>query len=300
MSKAAFVAIIGRPSSGKSTLINRICGNKVSIVSAVPQTTRDAIRGILTREQGQLVFVDTPGRHKSEKKFNIKLSEISEKAVEDSDLILYVLDAARPPGPEEIEIASLLAAHSGRTIAAINKIDDKNADFARARAFIFQYLPCLLTGPVRHRCYEVSAKTGEGVEPLLEALYAMAPEGEAFYGAEYYTDQEVDFRIAEIIREKAINRLREEIPHALRVEIADAQFDAGNEDGASEKGGASDERGKLWVRAFIIVERESQKGIVVGKGGAMIKSIRLAALKELGRIFDWKIELDLRVKTKLT
>jgi GTPase len=282
MSKAAFVAIIGRPSAGKSTLVNKICGEKVSIVSAVPQTTRDAIRGICNREQGQLVFIDTPGRHKSEKKFNIKLSEISAKAVEDSDLVLYVLDATRAPGPEEIEIATLLARHSGRTVAAINKIDDKNADTGRAREFISQYLPGLLT------VCEVSAKTGEGVEPLLEALYAMAPEGEAFYGAEYYTDQEVDFRIAEIIREKAINRLRDEIPHALRVEIADTTFDANAENG----------RGRLWARAFIIVERESQKGIVVGKGGLMIRAIRLAALKELDRIFDWKIELDLRVKAE--
>jgi GTP-binding protein Era len=281
MSKAAFVAIIGRPSAGKSTLVNKICGGKVSIVSAVPQTTRDAIRGILTREQGQLVFVDTPGRHKSEKKFNIKLSEISAKAIEDSDLVLYVLDSTRPPGPEEIEIATLLAPHSGRTIAAINKIDDKNADPVRTLEFISQYLCGLSSVPL-----QVSARTGEGLEPLLEALYAMAPEGEAFYGAEYYTDQEVDFRIAEIIREKAINRLREEIPHALRVEIADTRFD-----GEAESG-----RGKLWVRAFIIVERESQKGIVVGKGGLMIRAIRLSALKELDRIFDWKIELDLRVK----
>jgi len=286
MSKAGFVAIIGRPSAGKSTLVNKICGEKVSIVSAVPQTTRDAIRGICTREQGQLVFVDTPGRHKSEKKFNIKLSEISAKAVEDSDLVLYVLDATRAPGPEEIEIATLLVPHSGRTVAAINKIDDKNADPARAREFISQYLPGLSSDPLPQRCCAVSAKTGEGVEPLLEALYAMAPEGEAFYGAEYYTDQEVDFRITEIIREKAINRLRDEIPHALRVEIADTTFDENAENG----------RGRLWVRAFIIVERESQKGIVVGKGGLMIRAIRLAALKELDRIFDWKIELDLRVK----
>jgi GTP-binding protein Era len=289
MSKAAFIAVIGRPSSGKSTLVNKICGGKVSIVSAVPQTTRDAIRGILTRERGQLVFIDTPGRHKSEKKFNIKLSEISAKAVGDSDLVLYVLDSSRPPGPEEIEIASLLAPHSGRTVAAINKIDDKNADPARAREFLSRYLPGLLNGPPQ-RCHAISARTGDGVEQLLEALYDAAPEGEAFYDAQYYTDQEVDFRVAEIIREKAINRLRQEIPHALRVEVADARFDAA---GAGADGG----RGKLWVRAFIIVERESQKGIVVGRGGEMIRAIRLAALKELDRIFDWKIELDLRVKT---
>jgi GTP-binding protein Era len=111
----------------------------------------------------------------------------------------------------------------------------------------------------------------------------MAEEGEPFYDEEFYTDQEVDFRVAEIIREQAINRLRQELPHSLKVEVADAQL--------------SEKRKKLWVRAFIVVERESQKGMVVGKGGAMIKAIRLAALKDLKNIFDWKIELDLRVKT---
>jgi GTPase len=151
MSKAAFVAIIGRPSAGKSTLVNKICGEKVSIVSAVPQTTRDAIRGICTREQGQLVFVDTPGRHKSEKKFNIKLSEISAKAVEDSDLVLYVLDSTRAPGPEETEIAALLSPHSGRTIAAINKIDDKNADPARAPYFHVQIIAAAIFCSLAYR-----------------------------------------------------------------------------------------------------------------------------------------------------
>jgi GTP-binding protein Era len=124
----------------------------------------------------------------------------------------------------------------------------------------------------------------------------MAPEGGAFYDAEYYTDQEVDFRIAEIIREKAINRLHQELPHVIRVEVSDAQFDA-NARGEAQGEAQGAVREKLWVRAFIIVERESQKGIVVGKGGAMIRAIRLAALKELDRIFDWKIELDLRVKS---
>jgi len=120
-----------------------------------------------------------------------------------------------------------------------------------------------------------------GIEELLSALYALSPQGQALYGEEYYTDQETGFRIAEIIREQAINRLRQELPHSLYVDIADMEFNDP----------------VLWVRAFIIVERESQKGIVVGKGGEMIKAIRLAALKDLKRIFDWKIDLDLRVKT---
>ncbi|MDR0455878.1 MAG: GTPase Era [Treponema sp.] len=285
--KAAFVAVVGRPSAGKSTLVNQMCGEKVSIVSAVPQTTRNAIRGIVNREQGQLVFIDTPGRHKSEKKFNKKLTDISGRAVDDSDIMLYVLDASRLPGPEEAEIAALLAPAAEKTIAAINKIDINNDDCGRIYEFLAQALP----GLSKDRCFRISAKNNTGIDALLTALYDISPEGEPFYGEEYYTDQEVEFRIAEIIREQAVNRLRQELPHALYVEIADAQF-SGEAAPQSEP-----QHAKLWVRAFIVVERESQKGMVVGKGGAMIKDIRLAALKELRSIFDWKIELDLRVKT---
>jgi GTP-binding protein Era len=277
--KAAFVAVVGRPSAAKSTLVNQICGEKVSIVSAVPQTTRNAIRGIVNREQGQLVFIDTPGRHKSEKKFNKKLADISGRAAGESDIVLYVLDASRPPGPEEEEITALLAPFAAdRLIAAVNK-----TDIASAHDAVYTFLEQALPGLKRDRCFAISAKNNTGIEPLLAALYDMAEEGEPFYGEEYYTDQEVEFRIAEIIREQAINRMRQEIPHALYVEIADAEFNEAEQ--------------RLWVRAFIVVERESQKGMVVGKGGAMIKTIRLAALKELRSIFDWKIDLDLRVKT---
>jgi GTP-binding protein Era len=256
-----------------------MCGEKVAIVSAVPQTTRNAIRGIVNREQGQLVFIDTPGRHKSERKFNKKLSGISGRAADDSDIILYVIDSTREPGPEEAEIAAFLAPYSKRIIFAINKVDDSSSDCGVARVFLSQNF----SGFDENYCFTVSAKNNEGIEPMLTALYDMADEGEPFYGEEYYTDQEVDFRIADIIREQAINRLRQELPHALYVEIADAQF--------------TEENKKLWVRAFIVVERESQKGMVVGKGGSMIKAIRLAAQKELRKIFDWKIEIDLRVKT---
>ena len=280
MKKAAFVALIGRPSAGKSTLLNRLCGEKVAIVSAVPQTTRNAIRGIVNRQQGQLVFIDTPGRHISEKKANKKLMEISDQAVSDSDIILYILDAIRPPGEEEMDIAAFLVGRTEKTVAAINKMDDSNANGERARTFLSHNLSFL----AEDRIFNISAKNNEGLEPLLSALFDLAGEGDPFYDEEYYTDQEVDFRIAEIIREQAINRVREEMPHSLRIEIADTQLSG------------PPDRQKLWVRAFIIVERESQKGIVVGKGGAVIKAIRLGALKELQGIFDWNIELDLRVK----
>jgi GTP-binding protein Era len=279
--KSAFVAVVGRPSVGKSTLVNKICGEKVAIVSAVPQTTRNAIRGILNRSEGQLVFVDTPGRHISDKKFNKKLTELSGRQADDADLVLYVLDAARPPGPEEEDIARWLEPFSKKTVAAVNKTDVPGADYGAMAAFLRERLPGLLG------CFGLSALRNEGIEPLLSRLYEAAEYGDLLYPEEVYTDQEAGFRIAEIIREQAINRLREELPHSLYVDVADMEF----------KKNGDPARPRLWVRAFIVVERESQKGMVVGKGGAMIKAIRQAAQKNINRIFDWTVELDLRVKT---
>jgi GTP-binding protein Era len=276
--KAAFVAVVGRPSAGKSTLVNTLCGEKVAIVSPVPQTTRNAIRGIVNRAEGQLVFVDTPGRHLSERKLNKKLADVAGRAQAAADLVLYVLDAARPPGAEEEAVAARIKGGESRTVAAINKIDSNTADRKAAENFLREKLP----GLEQNRCFPVSALRNEGTEPLLGCLFALAGAGDPFYPEECYTDQDPAFRIAEIIREKAINRLRQELPHALYVEVADAEL---RENGA-----------KLWVRAFIVTERESQKGMIVGKGGRMIKAIREEALADLGRIFDWKVELDLRVK----
>jgi GTP-binding protein Era len=282
--KAAFVALVGRPSAGKSTLINLLCGQKVSIVSAVPQTTRNAIRGMVNKEQGQLVFIDTPGIHISEKKMNRRLTETAERSAAEADLILYVLDASRPPGPEEEAIVGSLVSRTTQLAAAVNKIDLAGADKAGARDFLRRSFPDL----PEDRCFPVSALKNLGIEKLLAKLFDMAPTGEPFYPADYYTDQDVDFRIAEIIRGEAINRLRQELPHALYVEVADREFRPG-------KNGEPNQR--LWVRAFIICERESQKGMIVGKGGTVIKAIGEAARKSMNRIFDWKIELDLRVKT---
>jgi GTP-binding protein Era len=277
--KAAFAAVVGRPSAGKSTLVNRLCGEKVSIVSPVPQTTRNAIRGILNRDEGQIVFVDTPGRHASEKKFNKKLVELSDRSMDEADLVLYVLDAARPPGPEEEAAAAAVAPFAGKLAAAVNKIDAAPPE--RSAAFLGERLPALDAS----RVFGVSALKGEGIEPLLACLFDMAGYGEPFYPGEYYTDQDVGFRISEIIREKAIAGLRQELPHSLYVDVADMEM----------RQGPSGEK-RLWVRAFIVMERDSQKGMVVGRGGAMIKAIRSAAVEDLNRIFEWKIELELRVK----
>jgi GTP-binding protein Era len=284
--KAAFVAVIGRPSAGKSTLVNLLCGAKVAIVSAVPQTTRNAIRGIVTGPSGQLVFVDTPGRHASEKKLNKKLIEVSERALDDSELVLYVMDASRAPASEEEAVAERLVPLADRTIVAITKMDLPAADYERALRFIQEKLP----GVPVSRCFKVSSVSKEGITALLDTLFEMAPEGEPMYPEDHYTDQEIPFRIAEIIREKAMNRLREELPHSIYVEVADAEL-------RPDPDYSSGSKKRLWVRAFIIAERESQKGMIVGKGGEMIKAIRLSALKDLKRIFEWKIDLDLRVKT---
>jgi GTPase len=273
--RSAFVAVVGRPSSGKSTLLNTICGHKVSIVSTVPQTTRNKVRGILTRPEGQLVFVDTPGFHHSEKKFNRYMREIVVSALDEVDLVLYVIDTSRRPGLEEEELSELLAPHAGRLVVALNKID-----LAAGHADEYRY--ALREAIPDKQVYPVSALDGTGVSELLEKLFAMAPTGEQMYPEEFYTDQPPEFRVAEIIREQAIVRTREEVPHAIYVDVADMEM---SEDGD-----------ELWVRAFLVVERESQKGILVGKGGGMIRSIRQEAEKELAELFPYAVRLDLRVK----
>jgi len=278
--KAAFVALVGRPSAGKSSIVNRLCGQKVAVVSPVPQTTRNAIRGIVNREEGQLVLVDTPGIHRGERKINRRLTETAFRAAGESDMILYVLDASRAPGAEEEEITEKIRGR-GDLVAAVNKTDLPEADLARAEEFLKARLPLLGGG----RVIPVSALNNEGMEALLAALFSLAPSGDPLYPEDYYTDQEMDFRIAEIIRGAALPFLRQELPHAVYVEVADREL--------RETGGAP----RLWVRAFIICERESQKGMIVGKGGALIKAIGETSRKELNRILDWKVELDLRVKT---
>jgi GTP-binding protein Era len=293
MKKSAFVVLAGRPSVGKSTLVNLLCGAKVAIVSAVPQTTRNAIRGILTNDSGQLVFVDTPGRHISERKFNKSLMNVADRALDDAELVLYVLDAARPCGEEEQAVAARLQSYQDRTIIAINKTDAQGADPQALLAFIANNLPDV----PQSRCFQISCLKKEGLDALLNALFEMAGEGEAFYPDEYYTDQELSFRVSEIIREKAMNRLKQELPHSVYVEVADMELRDTPGTEVVDTNGETTAKKRLWVRAFIIAERESQKGMIVGKGGEKIKAIGQAARKELNSILDWKVELDLRVKT---
>lgn len=276
--KTAVVAIVGRPSSGKSTFLNTASGEKVSIVSPIPQTTRNAVRGIVNTSYGQLVFIDTPGYHNSDKKLNLKLKAVAEEQLGDADLILYLIDSSRAPGEEESLIADLVSAFKDKTVIGINKIDLPESKPKAVRAFLERFFPSF----PQERIVEISAEKDTNINDILLQLYSLAPEAEPLYPEEFYTDQEVDFRIAEIIREKAMNSLFAEIPHSIYVEISDMEW---------KKPGK-----ELWVRAFLVVEKESQKGMVIGKGASMIKHIRVESIKQMRRIFDYRVDLDLQVK----
>lgn len=276
--KSGFAVTVGRPSCGKSTLINTLCGHKVSIVSSVPQTTRRPVRGIANREEGQIVFSDMPGFHLSGKEFNRALNETTAAALrDDPDAVLYVLDATRMPGDEEEALAELLSQAGVFPVFALNKIDavdDAAVSIEAYQRFLSRFWTDAEVLPV-------SALRGEGTQRLFASLFARLEEGPPLYPEDYYTDQPPDFRIAEIIREKAMNRLSEELPHSIYVEVADWEMPSDNE---------------LWIRAFICVEKESQKGMVVGKDGVKIGAIRKAAKRELKSVFPQNIRLDLRVK----
>lgn len=275
--KTALVSIVGRPSAGKSTFLNTASGEKISIVSPVPQTTRNAIRGIINTSDGQIVFIDTPGLHLSEKKLNLRLSGIAQENIKESDAILYIIDSTRPHNEEEEMIASLLAPYIDKVVIAINKTEDPKSNPLNSRSFIQKSFPDF-SG---ERIIEMSAKEDKNINKVLKALFSLAKEEPHLYPEEFYTDQEVDFRIAEIIRGQAINRLEQELPHAIYVEISDLKMKTPK---------------LLKVLAYIYVERESQKGIVIGKEASMIKTIRVESIKECKKIFPYKVDIDLRVK----
>ncbi len=277
--KCATVTLIGRPSSGKSTLVNTICEMKVSITSPAPQTTRNAIRGIYTDQRGQLIFTDTPGYHLGGREINRRMQEITVSSLDDSDVVLYLLDATRSRGAEEDAIISMLEKVKVPVVAVINKADIlSDEEAAEAEEYIRSGLPSAVI-------LKASALNDEGVDEILIELFRFAPYGQLLYPEESYTDQNLEFRISEIIREKTINLLSDELPHVIYVEVADIEYD--------------EEAGSVWVRAFIVTEREGQKGIIVGKGGENIKRIRKESFKEIRRIFpSSRLNLDLRVKAQ--
>ena len=275
--KSAFISIVGRPSAGKSTLLNSLCGHKVSIVSPTPQTTRNRIRGVLTRKEGQLVFVDTPGFNVSAKKLNLHMKDLIISSLGEVDVVLYVADLSRTMGEEERAVIERVKSCGSRLVVALNKIDLPGINADERKNLVSRLLPDA-------GVYAISAAVGTGIEDMIAKLYDLAPEGELMYPEEFYTDQDPEFRVSEIIREKAILRTGQEVPHSLYVEIADMELHESDQ--------------ILWIRAFIAVERDSQIGILVGKGGSKIKEIRKAALAEIRGLFPYNVELDIRVKVK--
>jgi GTP-binding protein Era len=276
--KSAFVSVVGRPSAGKSTLTNALCGHKLAIVSPVPQTTRNRIRGIVTTPVGQLVLLDTPGYHLSERRMNRRMRQVALDALAESDIVLYVVDTTRPPGEEESALAERVAAAGRPTVVALNKMDIGARGAEAARSFLSARME-------RAPVMPVSALTGEGAAALLEALFERAPVGDIHYDAEMYTDQDPAFRIAEILREKAIHATTQEVPHCLYVDVADLEQ-------------RQEPTPHLWVRAFLVVERESQKGILVGRGGERIREIVAAAARECSEVFPQPVRMDVRVRAR--
>ena len=276
--KSATVSVIGRPSSGKSTLVNTICEMKVSITSPTPQTTRNKIRGIYTDQRGQLVFTDTPGYHLSDKEINKRMQDVTVSALKDSDMILYVIDGKRKGGKEEEAIAEMIKKAKVPTVVAINKTDIlSKEEMDESKNFVSSRLPSV---PILF----ISAKNDEGVDEVLIELFKNAKEGELLYDENQYTDQDLEFRISEIIREKTISTLSDELPHVIFVDVSDLEW--------------NEETRTVWIRAFINVERDGQKGFIVGKGGSGIKRIGTEARKEIKTIFPGStVRLDLQVKT---
>jgi GTP-binding protein Era len=275
--RSGFIAIIGRPNVGKSTLLNALLGQKIAAVSPRPQTTRKKQLGILTLKNAQLVFVDTPGMHKAKHKLGEFLNDEAKESLDGVDLILWLVDAATPPTEEDLNISSLLAGISHRTplVLVLNKMDLVKPDEESAREN--EYVQLVGDATV----LKISATKRLGVGELLEALVQASPEREADYPEEQITDLFEREIVGDLIREACLIQLRDEVPHGMAVRIDDFK---------------ERENGMVYIAATIFVERESQKGIVIGEGGKMLKSIGSAARKEIEEMGGHKAFLELRVK----
>jgi len=293
MTRAGFVGLAGRPNVGKSTLINAVVGTKVAIVSDRPQTTRRAIRGVATEPSGawQMILVDLPGVQRPRDTLTARMQRRVEQELADADAALLVVDGPQGVGPGDRFIAkALLAAGEGTpVICAVNKCDRLRSPETAAT------LAAAAELEVVDEIFPVSAKTGAGLEPLIERLAALLPEGPPLYPAEERSDLPSDVHLAELIREQALRRTREEIPHAVEVVVEEVERRGGaeGEDSSGDLGpGLIDVRAQLWV------ETPSQKRILVGKGGRMVREIGTAARKELERDLDARVFLDLQVKVR--
>ena len=277
--KAGFVSLIGRPNAGKSTLLNRFVGQKVAIVSDKPQTTRHRIVGVHNRPDGQIVFIDTPGIHKPMHRMNRRMVDTALDTLREVDVAVLVVDGSIPPGTGDAFVADVLKRAKVAAILALNKIDAvRKPDLLPIIARHAQALDFAAIVPI-------SALTGDGVDLLEREIVAALPEGAALYPDDYLTDQTQRTLAGELVREKVLHHTRDELPYTTAVIID--QFEEPEEEG-----------GLTRIFASILVDQPSQKPIVVGKGGEMIKRIGTDARRDLEQMLDGKVYLDLHVKVR--
>ena len=276
--KSGFAALVGRPNVGKSTLMNRLIGQKIAITSNKPQTTRNRIQTVYTCEKGQIVFLDTPGIHKAKNKLGEYMVNVAERTLKEVDVILWLVEPTSYIGAGEKHIAEQLAHIHTPVILVINKIDKVKKD--ELLAYIDAYRRLLDFAEIA----PVSALKGMNEDVLLDQIFKYLPYGPMFYDEDTVTDQPMRAIVAELIREKALKLLDEEIPHGIAVSV----------DVMKQRPGQG-----LWdIEATIVCERDSHKGIIIGKGGAMLKKIGSAARYEIEKMLEARVNLKLWVKVK--
>lgn len=274
--QSGFISIIGRPNAGKSTLLNAILGQKVAIISSKPQTTRNAISGILTREDAQFIFVDTPGIHKPHHELGRSLNKSAYSAMSDTDIILLIVDASKPYGTGDEFLLNKIKHVNTPCFLLLNKIDLLSKE---------ELLKLLEEWSARHHFQEIipiSAFEKKNLSRLFDVLKKYLPEGPKYFPDEMISDHGEQFQMSELIREKVLYKTEEEVPHSIAVVIEQKEED----------------EEKVHIHAMIIVERMSQKGILIGKQGAMIRDIRIASQRELKKMLGKKVELELFVRVE--
>jgi GTP-binding protein Era len=276
--RSGFIALAGRPNVGKSTLANAIVGAKVAIVSDKPQTTRRAIRGIATGQDWQLVLVDLPGVQRPRDALTERMQRRVQRELADADGCLFVVNAEEGIGPGDRYIARVLESSPVPIVVAVNKVD--RADRATSAAAL-QAAADLL--PHAEEVFPVSARTGSGVGPLTERLVPLLPEGPFYFEPQQHSDQREEVRLAELVREQVLGRTREEIPHAVEVQIESIE---------------SPREDLLRIDAVLLAETESQKGILIGAGGRMVKAIGTAAREAIERELGAHVHLALKVRVR--